>query len=138
MKEVARREKNVGRKINYVGFSEDQPQWGGTEDESDLGTSGYAMFSLVHEAASISSPLDVFLQGSRQTCAPKSIGIISGKAEDRACKGHIQSPCLLPPLSPPEVVTGVVKLITWIVQHRGSWSPQVWPVETQSTAFLQL
>lgn len=65
MKEVAEREKKTaGRKINDIDSSEDQ-LWGGTEGESDLGTSGYCMFPMVHEAASISSPLDMFLQGSR-------------------------------------------------------------------------
>lgn len=39
--------------------------WGGTEGELDLGTSGYCMFPVVHEAGSISSPMDVFLRGRR-------------------------------------------------------------------------
>lgn len=45
------------------------------------------------------------------------------------------SHCLLLLLSPPEVIPGVVKLLTWMVQHGGSFSPRVWPVETQSSAF---
>lgn len=47
------------------------------------------IFPMVHEAASISSPLDGLLQGSHDTCTPKSLGIISGKAEGEAHRGQI-------------------------------------------------
>lgn len=47
------------------------------------------MLPMVHEAASISSPLDGLLQGSHETCTPKSLGTISGKAEGGAHRGQI-------------------------------------------------
>lgn len=44
--------KPVGRKINNIDSSEDQ-LGGGTEGESDLGTSGYCMLPMVREASAL-------------------------------------------------------------------------------------